>query len=116
MDWPLAAASGCPHNGIWRSWLRVSVGLDIETLIEQDMIDNYATFFAVCAPGRVLAERGCELVSLPDLFVRYAKYRQGGVGKGAGSKTVWVPTARDQDVRGKRPMPELPCFDMGRPR
>ncbi len=80
---------------------------------KRDFIDTYATFFAVRAPGRVLAGHDCEAVPLPDLFVRYAKHTHGENPDTVAAPehtTVFVPVGSFQGPRIERAMPEFACF------
>jgi hypothetical protein len=91
---------------------RISSGDLLEDQNRQDFVDNYATFFAVRSPG-VTAGIDCELVSLPQVFHRYAAGREAAppppslvplpviVGTRAGTKV-------------EMPMPRFGCGD-GRP-
>jgi hypothetical protein len=87
---------------------RISNSNVLEELSPRDFIDNYATFFAVRAPG-VQPGIDCEFVSLPEVFRRYAG-RKDKVPLRAGELLpVLVMSHEAGDKRVPAPMPPFGC-------
>ena len=87
---------------------RISVGNMIEDYTRRDFIDNYATYFAVKAPG-IAPGIDCEFQSLPEAFRRVVPGSDGLAPLDRTRLPVVVNTKAGEGVRVEAEMPIFGC-------
>lgn len=87
---------------------RISNGFRIEDLGPRDLVDNYATYFAVRAPG-VTPGVDCDFTSLPQVFRRLMGPPAGEAALDSAPLPVLVATRAAAGARVEVPMPRFGC-------
>jgi hypothetical protein len=87
---------------------RISIGDTLEDFTPRDFVDNYATFFAVRAPG-VNPGVDCDFTSLPQIFRRYVGNHPGLPSTTAAPLPVVVKSRQRRGAAVEAPMPRFGC-------
>jgi hypothetical protein len=87
---------------------RISSGDTLEDYNQRDFVDNYATFFAVRSPA-VKPGVDCELVSLPEVFRRYAARGVQSRPRTGAPLPVIVQSRAVGNAEVEAPMPPFGC-------
>lgn len=87
---------------------RISNGFQVEDLESRDLIDNYATYFAIRTPG-LTPGTDCEFTSLPQIFRRFMNPDAAGTAEPRGPLPVLVATRAAEGARVEVPMPRFGC-------
>lgn len=87
---------------------RISNGFQWEDLEPRDLIDNYATYFAIKTPG-LQPGTDCEFTSLPQIFRRFMNTGASGLPDQGPPLPVLVATRASEGARVEVPMPRFGC-------
>jgi hypothetical protein len=89
---------------------RISSGNILEDYGERDFVDNYATFFAVRAPG-MSAGIDCQFTSLPQVFRRHMAIGEDVASADEAPLPVIVSSRAAGNAHVEAAMPSFGCHD-----